>query len=42
VMATDLEPNVAPGLTREAFLAAAKGHLLSSASIGGLFAREYN
>jgi Raf kinase inhibitor-like YbhB/YbcL family protein len=42
VMATDLEPGLAPGLTREAFLAAAKGHLLSSATIGGLFAREYH
>jgi Raf kinase inhibitor-like YbhB/YbcL family protein len=41
VMATDLEPTLAPGLTREAFLAAAKGHLLTSATIGGLFAREY-
>ena len=41
VMATDLEPNLAPGLTREQFLAQAKGHLLTSATIGGLFAREY-
>lgn len=41
VMATDLEPTLAPGLTREAFLAAAKGHLLTSATIGGLFARAY-
>jgi Raf kinase inhibitor-like YbhB/YbcL family protein len=41
VMATDLEPTLAPGLTREAFLAAAKGHLLTSATIGGLFARTY-
>lgn len=41
VMATDLEPNLAPGLTREQFLDAAKGHLLTSASIGGLFARAY-
>ena len=30
-----------PGLTREQFLAAAKGHLLTSATIGGLFGREY-
>jgi Raf kinase inhibitor-like YbhB/YbcL family protein len=41
VMATDLEPTLAPGLTREGFLAAAKGHLLTSATIGGLFARAY-
>ena len=41
VMATDLEPNLATGLTRDQFLAQAKGHLLTSATIGGLFAREY-
>jgi Raf kinase inhibitor-like YbhB/YbcL family protein len=41
VMATDLAPNLAPGLTREQFLDAAKGHLLTSATIGGLFARAY-
>ena len=41
VMATDLEPNLAPGLTREQFLAATKGHLLTSATIGGVFARSY-
>ena len=41
VMATDLEPNLAAGMTREQFLAAAKGHLLTSATIGGLFARTY-
>ena len=41
VMATDLEPTLQPSLTRDQFLAAAKGHLLSSATIGGLFAREY-
>ena len=41
VMATDLEPTLAPGLTREQFLAQSKGHLLTSATIGGLFAREY-
>ena len=41
VMATDLEPNLAPGLTREQFLDAARGHLLTSATIGGLFARSY-
>ena len=41
VMATDLEPNLPAGLTREQFLTQSKGHLLSSATIGGLFAREY-
>jgi Raf kinase inhibitor-like YbhB/YbcL family protein len=41
VMATDLDPNLPAGLTREQFLAQAKGHLLTSATIGGLFAREY-
>jgi Raf kinase inhibitor-like YbhB/YbcL family protein len=41
VMALDLDPTLAPGLTREDFVAAAKGHYLASASIGGLFAREY-
>jgi Raf kinase inhibitor-like YbhB/YbcL family protein len=41
VMATDLEPNLPAGLTRDQFLAQAKGHLLTSASIGGLFARAY-
>jgi hypothetical protein len=41
VMATDLEPNLQAGLTREQFLAASKGHLLTSATIGGLFARTY-
>ena len=41
LMATDLEPDLAPGLTREQFLAAAKGHLLTSATIGGLYARRY-
>src|SRR3569833_896362 len=41
VMATDLEPNLAAGLTRDQFLSTAKGHLLTSATIGGLFAREY-
>ena len=33
MMATDLEPTLAPSLTRDAFLAAAKGHLLSSARL---------
>ena len=41
VMATDLEPDLKPGLTREQFLAAAKGHLLTSATISGKFARAY-
>jgi Raf kinase inhibitor-like YbhB/YbcL family protein len=41
VIALDLEPNLPPGLTREAFLAAAKGHHLAASSIGGLFARAY-
>ena len=41
VMALDLEPNLAPGLNREAFLAAVKGHQLASSTIGGLFARAY-
>ncbi|HWC64394.1 MAG TPA: YbhB/YbcL family Raf kinase inhibitor-like protein [Rhizomicrobium sp.] len=41
VMATDLAPNLAPGMTREQFLDAAKGHLLTSVTIGGLFARSY-
>jgi hypothetical protein len=40
-MATDLAPNLAPGLTREQFMEAAKGHFLTSATIGGLFARSY-
>ncbi len=42
VMALDLDPTLAAGLTRDQFLAAAKGHLLTSATIGGLFARQYN
>ena len=41
VMALDLEPKLAPGLTREAFLAAVKGHQLAASSVGGLFARVY-
>jgi len=41
VMALDVGPTLAPGLTREAFLAAVKGHQLASSSIGGLFARLY-
>jgi len=41
VMATALEPTLAAGLTRDQFLAAAKGKLLASATIAGLYAREY-
>ena len=41
VMALDLDPTLKPGLTRDQFFAATKGHLLSSSTIGGLFAREY-
>ena len=41
VMATDLAPTLKAGMTRDEFLAAAKGHLLTSATIGGLFARKY-
>ena len=41
VVATDLEPNLKPGLTRDEFLAAAKGHLLASTTISGKFARAY-
>jgi Raf kinase inhibitor-like YbhB/YbcL family protein len=41
VMATDLDPTLPAGLTREQFLSTSKGHLLSSATIGGLFARAY-
>jgi Raf kinase inhibitor-like YbhB/YbcL family protein len=41
VMATDLAPTLAPGMTREQFMDAAKGHFLTSATIGGLFARAY-
>jgi len=41
VLALDVEPTLAPGLTRDAFLAAVKGHQLAASSIGGLFARVY-
>jgi Raf kinase inhibitor-like YbhB/YbcL family protein len=41
VMALDVEPTLAAGLTRDAFLAAVKGHQIASSSIGGLFARSY-
>jgi hypothetical protein len=40
-MANGLAPDLPAGLTREQFLAAAKGHLLASATIGGLYARRY-
>ncbi len=42
VMALDLDPILAAGLTRDQFLSQTKGHLLTSATIGGLFARQYN
>ena len=42
VIALDVEPTLAPGLTREAFLAAVKGHHLAASSISGLFARAYD
>jgi Raf kinase inhibitor-like YbhB/YbcL family protein len=41
IIALDLEPTLAPGLTREAFLEAAKGHQLGATTIGGVFARAY-
>ena len=41
VNALDVEPTLPRGLTREAFLAAVKGHQLAASSIGGLFARVY-
>jgi Raf kinase inhibitor-like YbhB/YbcL family protein len=41
VLALDLEPTLAPGLTRDAFLSAVKGHQLAASSIGGVFARSY-
>jgi Raf kinase inhibitor-like YbhB/YbcL family protein len=41
VLALDVDPTLAPGLTRDAFLAAVKGHQLAASSIGGLFARVY-
>jgi Raf kinase inhibitor-like YbhB/YbcL family protein len=40
VMALDLAPGaLKPGLTRDEFMAAVKGHALASSSIGGTFAR---
>jgi Raf kinase inhibitor-like YbhB/YbcL family protein len=41
VMALDLDPTLKPGLTRDEFFTVTKSHLLSSSTIGGLFAREY-
>lgn len=41
VIALELEPTLPSGLTRDQFFAATKGHLLTSATIGGLFARQY-
>jgi Raf kinase inhibitor-like YbhB/YbcL family protein len=41
VIALDVEPTLAPGLTREAFFEAVKGRQLASATIGGVFARAY-
>lgn len=41
VIALDVDPTLPPGLTREAFLNAVRGHHLAASSIGGLFARVY-
>jgi Raf kinase inhibitor-like YbhB/YbcL family protein len=41
VIALDVEPTLAPGLTREAFLEAVKGKMLASATLSGIFARAY-
>jgi Raf kinase inhibitor-like YbhB/YbcL family protein len=41
VIALDVEPTLAPGLTREAFLEAVKGKMLASSTLGGVFARAY-
>jgi Raf kinase inhibitor-like YbhB/YbcL family protein len=41
VIALDVEPNLPPGLTREAFLEAVKGRQLAATTLGGLFARTY-
>jgi Raf kinase inhibitor-like YbhB/YbcL family protein len=41
VIALDVDPALPPGLTREEFLNAAKGHHLAASSISGLFARVY-
>jgi hypothetical protein len=41
LLATDLEPKLPAGLNREQLFAALKTHLLASATIGGLFARQY-
>lgn len=42
LIALDLAPTLPGGLTREAFLEKVKGHMLSSATLGGLFARTYS
>jgi Raf kinase inhibitor-like YbhB/YbcL family protein len=42
VIALDVDPTLPAGLTRDAFLAAVKGHQLAASSIGGLFARAYD
>jgi Raf kinase inhibitor-like YbhB/YbcL family protein len=41
LIALDLPPTLPKGLSREAFMDTVAGHMLSSATIGGLFAREY-
>jgi len=41
LIALDLAPTLPKGLTREAFLDTVQGHMLASATIGGLFARKY-
>ena len=41
LIALDLPPTLPKGLSREAFMDTVAGHMLTSATIGGLFAREY-
>lgn len=41
LIALDLAPTLPKGLSREAFLDTVQGHMLASATIGGLFARKY-
>jgi Raf kinase inhibitor-like YbhB/YbcL family protein len=41
LVALDLAPDLPQGLTREAFMEKAQGHMLASATLGGLFARQY-
>ena len=41
LIALDLAPTLPKGLSREAFMDTAAGHMLASATIGGLFARKY-